>query len=143
MEIWYYWALAALLLFIIEVFTVGFAVICLSIGAGGATIAAACDLSLEWQFIIFAAVSMVALIVVRPILKRLFFSKGEKIKTNAGAMINKVGVVCNDIDVAGNGRVIIEGMDWRAKSADGEPIAKDTKVVVTEMDSITLIVKKL
>ena len=143
MEIWYYWALAALLLVIIEIFTVGFAVICLAIGAGGATIAAACELSLEWQFFIFAVVSLVALVVVRPILKRLFFRGGEKIATNANAMINKVGVVCVDIDIADNGRVMVEGMDWRAKSADGEPIAKDTKVIVTEMDSITLIVKKL
>lgn len=143
MEIWYYWALAALFLFIIEVFTSGFAVICLSIGAAGATIGAACDISLEWQFGIFTVVSFVALIVVRPILKRLFFRGGEKVATNAEAMLNKVGMVCADIDLAGNGRVMVDGMDWRAQSADREPIAKGTKVVVTAMDSITLIVKKL
>ena len=81
MEIWYYWALAALLLFIVEMFTTGFAVICISIGAAGAAIGAALDTSLEMQFIIFAVVSMLALLGVRPLLKRLFYNKGEKMKT--------------------------------------------------------------
>lgn len=39
MESWILWTIAALLLFITELMTTGFAVICLSIGAGAAAIA--------------------------------------------------------------------------------------------------------
>ena len=144
MEIWYYWALAALLLFIIEMFTTGFAVICISIGAAGAAIGAALDTSLEMQFIIFAAVSLLALLGVRPLLKRLFYNKGEKVITNADAIIGKRGIVCLDIEPNdNNGRVMIDGIDWRAISADNEPIAKGTKVEVVARESIILTVKKL
>lgn len=143
MEIWLYWVIAALVLFIIELFTAGFAVICLAIGAGGGAIAAAAEVSFEMQLLVFAIVSMVALIGVRPILKRTLYKKAE-VATNANAIIGKRGVVCADIDAEGeNGRVMIEGVDWRAVSATGEPIAKGTKVEVTAIDSIVLTVKTL
>ena len=69
MEIWLYWIIAALILFIVELFTAGFAVICLSIGAGGAAIAAACGASLEMQFLTFAIVTIIALAGVRPLME--------------------------------------------------------------------------
>ena len=40
MEEWHVWIIAALLLFLIEIFTTGFAVICLSIGAVAGAVAA-------------------------------------------------------------------------------------------------------
>ena len=144
MDIWIYWVLAALALFIIELFTMGFAVICLAIGGGGGAIAAACDASMEMQLLTFAIVSMVALIGVRPLLKRTFYRKGEKVATNANAMIGKRGVVCSEVDGGGvSGRVMIEGVDWRATSADGEDIAEGTKVEVVAIDSVVLTVKRL
>lgn len=137
-----YWVIAALLLFIIELFTAGFAVICLAFGAGGAAIAATMDTTLETQLLVFAITSMVALLCVRPILKRTFLKKDE-VATNANAMVGKRGVVCEDIDNGVSGRVIIDGVDWRAESATGEDIAKGSKVEVTAIDSIVLTVKKL
>lgn len=144
MDVWYYWALAALVLFIVELLTTGFAVICLSIGAIGGAVAALCGAGIEFQFIIFAIVSLLAIIAVRTVLKRLFFRKGEKVVTNANAIIGRQGVVCVDIEADDdNGRVMIDGMDWRAKSESNEPMAKGTKVVVVAIDSVILTVKKL
>lgn len=144
MEIWLYWIIAALILFIVELFTAGFAVICLSIGAGGAAIAAACDASLEMQFLTFAIVTIIALAGVRPLLKRVFYKGGEKVATNASAMIGKRGVVCEEVDGdLEGGRVMIEGVDWRAITADGETLTKGTKVEVVAIDSVVLTVKKL
>lgn len=142
MDIWLYWVIAALLLFIVELFTSGFAVICLSIGAIGGAITAASDASIEMQLLTFAIVSMVAIICVRPLLKRLFFKNGEKVATNASAMVGKRGVVCQEVD-EDSGRVMVEGVDWRAKSEDGELLPIGTKVVVTAIDSVVLTVKKL
>ena len=144
MEIWIYWVVGALVLFILEMFTAGFAVVCLSFGCLGSAIAASCDASIEWQLTIFAIISFIALIVVRPLLKRLFYKDGEKVATNASAMIGKHGVVCADIDGDDEqGRVMIEGIDWRAITTDGEQISKGTRVVVTEINSVVLTVKKL
>lgn len=144
MDIWLYWVIFALILFIIEMFTAGFAVICLSIGAGGAAIAAATDATLEVQLLTFAIVSLVALAGVRPLLKRLFYRDGEKVATNSSAMVGKHGIVCSDVDGDDeSGRVIIEGVDWRAKSLDGDIIPKGTKVVVVAIDSVVLTIKKL
>ena len=143
MELWYIWVIAALLLFITELFTSGFAIICLSFGALGGAVAALLDTSLEMQFIAFAIVSFIALIAIRPVLKRLFFKNGEKVTTNANAIIGKHGIVCVDVDANDSGRVMIEGMDWRARSVDNEPLSKGTKVEVVAMESITLIIKKL
>ena len=135
---------AALLLFIIELFTAGLAVICLAIGAGGGAIAAACDASLEMQFLTFAVVSLIALLCVRPLLKRYFYKDGEKVATNASAMVGKHGVVCSDmVSDDEQGRVMIEGVDWRALAVDNEVLPKGTKVVVVAIDSVVLTVKKL
>ena len=139
----YIWVIAALLLFIVELFTTGFAIICLSFGALGGAVAALLDTSLEIQFVAFAIVSFIALIAIRPVLKRLFFKNGEKVATNANAIIGKHGIVCVDVDANDSGRVMIEGMDWRARSVDNEPLSKGTKVEVVAMESITLIIKKL
>ena len=139
-----YWVVAALVLFIVEMFTSGFAVICLAIGALGGAAASLLDWSLEIQLLVFAVVSFVALIAVRPILKRLFFSKGEKVQTNVDAIIGKRGVVCAEIEADDdNGRVMIDGLDWRAKSDNNEPLPVGTKVEVVERDSVILTVKKL
>ena len=139
-----YWVVAALVLFIVEMFTSGFAVICLAIGALGGAAASLLDWSLEIQLLVFAVVSFVALIAVRPILKRLFFRKGEKVQTNVDAIIGKRGVVCVEIEADDdNGRVMIDGLDWRAKSDNNEPLPVGTKVEVVERDSVILTVKKL
>ena len=144
MEIWIYWVIAALLLFIVEMFTAGLAVICLSIGCLGGAIAAAVDASIEWQLGIFAIVSFVALIAVRPLLKRLFYKGGEKVATNVSAMVGKHGVVCADINGDDEqGRVIIEGVDWRAIAENDEQLPKGTRIEVVAINSVVLTVKKL
>ena len=144
MDIWLYWVIAALVLFIVELLTTGFAVICLAVGALGGAAAALFGWNLEIQLLGFAIVSFIALVALRPVLKRLIFNKGEKITTNVDAIIGKRGVVCVDIEADDdNGRVMIDGLDWRAKSLDNEPLPKGTKVEVVERESVILTVKRL
>ena len=50
MEIWQIWIVAALVLIIIEIFTSGFAIACLSVGCLLAAICAGFELSIAWQF---------------------------------------------------------------------------------------------
>lgn len=142
MEVWHIWIIVSLVLVIVEIFTLGFAVICLAFGAVGGAVAAACDASLEMQLLAFAITSFLALVLVRPLLLRLF-PKEEKVKTNANAIVGLKGVVCNAIEGVDGGRVVVNGVDWKARSEDGGDIAEGEKVEVVAIDSIVLIVKKL
>lgn len=142
MEIWHYWTIVALLLFIVELFTQGFAVICISIGAAGGAVAAATGLGFEMQLVVFAIVTIFSIAGVRPLLKRLFHTDQEKVATNASAMVGRRGKVCVAID-SDCGRVMIDGVDWKAVSLDGEPIAEGATVEVVAIDSVILTVKPL
>jgi len=142
MELWHIWVIVALAFFILEIFTTGFAVACFSIGAIGATISAACGGSFLWQMVIFAILSIVALVTVRPLVNKLFYNKDKGCKTNGDALIGREGRVSEDIDPAsGKGRVAIDGDDWKAVSVDNSPIAKGTIVEVVSRESVIITVK--
>lgn len=139
---WHIWVIIALVCFIIEIFTSGFAVACLSIGALVAAIGSAFHLALIWQVILFAVFSFLAFVFVRPLIMKYFFKSGGNAETNVNALVGKKGRVSQDIDpIRGYGRVAIDGDDWKAVSIDGEAIAKGAVVEVVSVDSIILTVK--
>lgn len=142
MEIWHYWIIAALLLFIVELFTAGFAVICLSIGAAGAAIASGLGVDVYGQLITFTVVSLIALASVRPLLKRFFYRGGEKVATNVNAMVGRVAKVVVAID-GDDGRVMIDGVDWKARTEHGERVEVGAMVEIVAVDSVILTVKTL
>lgn len=142
MEIWHYWIIAALLLFIIELFTAGFAVICLALGAAGAAVASAFDLDIYGQLIAFTVVSLVALALVRPLLKRFFYRGGEKVATNMNALVGRTAKVVVAVD-GDDGRVMLDGVDWKARSESGERVEVGTMVKIVKVDSVVLTVKTL
>ena len=143
LELWHIWALVALFFVILEIFTSGFAVMCFSFGAIGSAICAACGLSMLWQLIVFAVVTALAFVFVRPLVIKMFF-KGNEVKTNADAIIGRKARVSERIDNAANtGRVAIDGDDWKAVSADGQTIEIGETVEIISRDSIILTVKKI
>ena len=111
---WHVWLIVALVFFILEIFTTGIAVICFSFGAVGSCIAALCGANLTWQVIVFAIVTLVSFIFIRPMLIKLFYKKGKnEVKTNMEALIGRKGIVSEAIDpVTGSGRVKVDGDDW-------------------------------
>lgn len=142
MEIWHYWAIAALLLVVGEIFTSTFALICLAIGAAAAAIAAAVGCIIEMQLVWFIVGTIASFLIVRPLLRKL--SKVDEVPTNADALIGRKATVSEEINPqAGTGRVAIDGDDWKAESENDEPIEKGAKVVVVSRESIILTVKKL
>jgi len=143
MEPWQIWIIVALLFIIIEIFTAGFAVACFSFGAVASAIAAGLGLSFLWQLGIFAVVSALALVFIRPLIIKLFY-KDTDAKTNQDALIGRVGRVSEEINPeTGKGRVAIDGDDWKAVSANGNKIAAGTKVKITALDSIIVTVVEI
>ncbi len=141
MEVWHYWALAAIILIVGEILTSGFALICFAVGAIFGAVGAAVALSIEWQIGLFAIGTVVAFLAIRPLLLKL--SQKDEIATNADALIGRIAKVSEEINPAeGTGRVAIDGDDWKAESENDQIIEKGAKVVVTHRESIILTVKK-
>ena len=144
MQYYQIWLIAAIVLVIIELLTAGFGVICFAIGALFSALLDFLGASLVWQLLVFAAASLLAFFFLRPIFIRLLDRKTKDVKTNADALIGRVGIVSETIDVAQNqGRVAVDGDDWKAITADGSVIQKGQKVEIVSRDSIILTVKLL
>lgn len=142
MEIWHLWIIAALILFIVEIISSGFAVICLAIGALCGALASAFSDNPKIQLLWFAVGTFIAFIAVRPILLK-YFHKKENDPTNAEGLVGRTAIVCEPIGADGTGRVKIDGDNWKAVSEDGASIGDGEQVVVTKVDSIVLTVKKI
>lgn len=143
MEIYQIWLIAAILLIIFEIFSATFGAICFAIGAGFSALAAGLGANVTWQIIVFAVVSMLTFIFLRPIVMRFLDRKSKDVKTNADAIIGRKGVVSERIDAEQHtGRVAIDGDDWKAVSEDGSAIEKGTTVEIVKLDSIIVTVKQ-
>ncbi len=140
-NLWQLWAIVSILCLILELSSGDFFIMCFSIGAFVSLIAALCGTTFTAQVIIFAIASALSLWLVRPVALRYFHKAKDERVSNAEALIGRVGRVSEDIDQNGYGRVAIDGDDWKATSADGQPIAKGTRVTVLAIDSIIITVQ--
>ncbi len=137
----YLWLIAAIVLVIVEIVTAGFGSICFAIGAGFAALVAALGGNITWQIIVFAVVSMLTFIFLRPVVMRFLDKRSKDVKTNADALVGRRGMVSERIDAAQHtGRVAIDGDDWKAVTSDGSVIEKGTEVEIVKLDSIIVTV---
>lgn len=142
---WHWWLAAAVLLLIVEIFTPALVAACLGVGCAGAALAAWLGAGVTLQWLVFSLVSALAFWGVRPFVKKIAYSRSEKIKTNVEALKGKTGRVLVRIDnSAGGGRVLVEGDDWKALSAkDSDILEEGTVVRVIKVDSTVLTVVAL
>ena len=134
------WLVLLILFLVAEGATAAVTTIWFAIGAVAAMIAALLGAEIWLQVVLFAAVSVICLLALRPVLKKYLDPK--KTKTNIDALIGKQALVQEDIaNVSGTGRVKLDGMQWSARSADGEKIEKDTIVVVEKIEGVKVFVK--
>lgn len=144
MEIWQIWLAIALALVIIEIITVGFAALCLAIGAVGAAVASCLTESLVWQITVFAVFTLISFIYVRPFMLKFLSRKKDVRRSGVEALIGRTAMVVEDIIPDTNSGVIaIDGDRWKAVSDDGNSITMGEKVEVLKVDSIILTVRKV
>ena len=144
MEGWHIWVIIALIFVIVEMFTTGFAVMCISIGAIFGAIASALDWELKWQLLVFAIGTALAFMTVRPLVYKFFYKKSNEVKTNAEALIGRKAIVSERIEGELHpGRVKVDGDDWKAVSLEAEPIEVGDVVEITAINSIIVTVKKV
>ncbi len=133
------WLAVAAVMIVAEVVSLGLTTIWF---AGGALVAAlAAYLGAKWlvQIILFAVVSLVLLIFTRPIAQKHLMKDPEK--TNVEGLVGKTGLVTQTIDnVKSEGVVKLNGLEWSARSENGDIIPSDEKVVVKAIEGVKLIV---
>ena len=143
MEVWHIWIIVALLFFILEIFTPGFAVACLAIGAIGGAIATLVGWEFKFQLLVFAITSIVALVSVRPLVIKFLKSKKKETLTNTDALIGRESIVTETIQPNVGGRVKIDGDDWKAVCSNADSVNCGTIVRITKVDSVILTVETI
>ncbi len=143
-EIWHIWVIFAVLLFIVEIFTPAFLAACLAIGCLLAGIFSYFDFSLKIQLIAFSIGTLISFFGVRPFILKYGHKKNNDLKTNVDALVGKIAKVTVTIDNFQNeGRVIVEGDDWKAESENGDIIHAGEKVEILKINSTILTVKPI
>lgn len=137
---WLWWLGAALLLIAIEVMTVDLVLLMFAGGAVAAGIADLLGAPLQLQIVVFAVVSVLLLVALRPWLLRHLRDRVPLVETNAAAQVGRPAVVVQEVDVHG-GRVKLSGEVWSARSArEGAVHPVDAEVRVLRIDGATAVV---
>ncbi len=136
------WLAAAVIFCAAEAATVSLVAIWFAAGAVVAILPALLGASVWVQLAVFVLVSVFMLCLTRPLVKNRL--NNRTVKTNADSNIGKTAVVISDIDpLTGTGRVSLSGLDWAARGCDGETIKKGERVVVKEIQGVTLLVERV
>lgn len=108
-------------------------------GALAAMIAAALGAQIWLQVTAFVVVSGVLLALLWPFIRKFLNPKLQK--TNLDAVIGSQGTVTEDIDnVDAVGQVKLGAMYWTARSTDGKPLTKGTRVCVDRIEGVKVFV---
>ncbi|MBR3769847.1 MAG: NfeD family protein [Lachnospiraceae bacterium] len=135
------WLAVLVILVIVELATMGLTTIWFAGGALIATVIAALEGPLWLQFVCFVVVSLVLLVLTRPVAMRYFNQNREK--TNADSLVGKQAIVTLDINnLLGAGQVMLNGMEWSARSAkDDVKIEAGAVVVVKSISGVKVLVE--
>ncbi len=138
---WPFWLIIAGLCFVIEIYTVGFFICLFGIGALVALVVSLFTPNLFIQIVTFLVTSVLLLPLSRPLTRKI--SKSVKTaQTNYHSIINKEGIVINDIDsINSTGQVKVKGELWSAIS--DTDIKKGEKIRVIEIDGVKAKVEKI
>jgi membrane protein implicated in regulation of membrane protease activity len=139
MDEWVWWMIAAGVLAVGEIATVGFFLGPVAIAAVLAAIVALVDGGLALQWIVFVAASIASLLVLRPLARR-HLRTPARLRTGTAALVGAPALVLRRVDVNG-GQVKIGGEVWSARSYDeDEVIEPGARATVMKIDGATALV---
>jgi membrane protein implicated in regulation of membrane protease activity len=140
---WVFWLALILVFIIIEVMSLEFTFLMLSVGSLGGLVAGL--LGAEWwvQIILAGLLSLVLLFLVRPALLRSLRKGGDPARSNVDALLGIRGTVVIAFD-DGRGQVkLANGETWTSRLSAGSEehaLSEGEKVVVTAIDGSTAVV---
>lgn len=136
------WCIAIVVFVALEAATYQLVSIWMAAGSVGAVIAFALGADFNVQFTFFAVVSIVLIILTRPLVKK--FTSGRKLKTNVEDIPGKIAIVQSEINnISGKGTIKIGGMEWSARSTNGNVIPEGKTVEVVKIEGVKAVVKEV
>jgi membrane protein implicated in regulation of membrane protease activity len=139
MDEWVLWMLAAGLLAVGEMFTLGFFLGPVAIAAVTAAIVALAGGGVALQWIVFTAVAAASLLALRPIARR-HLRTPHQLRTGTAALVGAPAIVVERVDGRG-GQVKIGGEVWSARSFDeDDAFEPGTRVEVLKIEGATALV---
>lgn len=132
------WLIIGIVCGIIEVATMGFWFLWLSLSALLLSLLAWLNVvtSLTAQAIVFGLITIFFIIVTRPLVVRLF--KTKEVKSNVDALVGLTGVVTMEIVPPHSGQVKLQGEIWTARA--DQQLTQDSLVKVRSVEGVTLYV---
>lgn len=129
------WLLVVIALLMVEAGTVSLVSLWFAAGALAALIAGLFSAPLWLQLTLFLVVSCLSLACLRPLVRK--YLRPRLTKTNVDSVIGTQGYVTEDVDnLSATGKVKLSGMEWTARSANGEPIPTGTLVQVDRIEGV-------
>ncbi|MGK2348036.1 NfeD family protein [Actinomyces sp. W5033] len=125
---WLWWLGGALVLAVVETLSADLTFIMIAGGALGGAVAAGLGANLTVQVIVFAAVSVLLLFLVRPWAKAQLVRRTPNMLTNVEAKIGREATALTAVDLRG-GRVLLAGEEWSARLAEPRPGTPEPRAV--------------
>ena len=139
MDEWVIWMVAAGLLAVGEVVTLGFFLGPIAIAAVLAAITALVGAGLAIQLVVFIAASLASVVFLRPVALRHMRTPAQ-IRTGTAALIGQPAVVLERVDAHG-GQVRLRGEVWTARSYDEDSVFEEgARVEVLQIEGATALV---
>ena len=111
----------------------------ISAGAFAGLVTSVLDLPVVFQLIVFMLVSGIFIFLLKPSLRKRFPVTVQP--TNADLLLGMYVPVTIAIDnVAGVGQVKVNGIEWSARSTDGQPIEEGTVVCIHHIEGVKVMV---
>ncbi|MEG0592273.1 MAG: NfeD family protein [Coprobacillus sp.] len=141
MSITLIWTIILVVSVIVEAITIDLVSIWFGVGALCALISEALGLSQTIQITVFAVVSIICIIGVRPVSKK--YLRGNTIKTNLDRTIGQHCLVTEKITADNKGEVKVMGTLWMASSLNNESIDAGEYAEVVSIEGAHVVVKKI
>ncbi|HEV3460957.1 MAG TPA: NfeD family protein [Candidatus Dormibacteraeota bacterium] len=142
MTAFWFWVIVAIAFAVVEVMTVAFFAVFITIGALGAAVAALLHFNLLVQAIVLGVIGVAGILIARPFLVDRLHIGRPTLRSGADSMVGQQAVLLEPILGVGQpGHVKIAGELWPALTDDGSPVPANTLIVVTALRSTTLIVR--
>ena len=133
------WLIAMVACIVLELSTVSLTCIWFALGALAALLAGLCGAPTWLQVVWFFVVSVLALLITRPLVKK--YINNKTVPTNADMLIGMSCVVLEPIsNLSETGAVKVGGKVWTARSEDGSVFAPGERVVAVRIEGVKLIV---
>jgi len=125
-----------------EVSTVQLVSIWFVLGAIAAAASCIFTSNIPLQIGIFLAVSVLALVVTRPFVRKI--TNRKPVSTNSDRYIGETGEVTVEINnLLGQGQIVVNGSVWTARSTDDAVMPVGRKVLVEDIQGVKLMVKPI